>query len=37
VSGEKSKGILITKTNTGKALKKLTATYGANEAAVEMK
>lgn len=37
VSGEKSKGIVVTKTNTGKASKKLTATYGASEAAVEMK
>ncbi|GEO10145.1 glycoside hydrolase [Segetibacter aerophilus] len=37
VSGEKSKGIVVTKTDTGKASKKFTTTYGANEAAVEMK
>jgi hypothetical protein len=37
VSGEKSKGIIVSKTDTGKAAKKLTATYGASEAAVEMR
>lgn len=37
VSGEKSKGITVSKTDTGKASKKFTATYGANESAVEMK
>jgi polygalacturonase len=37
VSGEKSRGIVVSKTNTAKASKKVTATYGASEAAVEMK
>jgi len=37
VSGEKSKGIVVSKTDTGKAVKKMTATYGANESTVQMK
>jgi len=36
VSGEKSSGIVVNKTDTGKARKKLSVTYGASEAAVQM-
>ena len=34
---EKSSGIVVSKTDTNKAKKKLTATYGATEGVVEMK
>lgn len=37
VSGEKSTGIVVDKTDTGKAKKKLSVNYGATEAAVQMK
>ncbi len=37
VSGEKTTGITVTNTETNKATKALTATYGANESAVQIK
>jgi hypothetical protein len=37
VSGEKSNGIIVSKTNTENAKKKVTATYGAKETVVEWK
>jgi polygalacturonase len=37
VTGEKSSGIVVNKTDTGKAKKKLSVNYGATEGAVQMK